>query len=114
MSGLPIMWNPNEKSNSAAVGELVPNCEAMIMNEDGSKQLPEGEKGELWLRAPSIMKGYWNEPQATNEVITKDRWLKTGDIAVRDSKGRYHIVDRKKVISHNLPPLFTVLLLTQD
>lgn len=97
MCGFPIMWNPNERSDSAAVGELVPNCEAMIMSEDGTTRLPDGQRGELWCRAPTRMKGYWHAPEATNETITKDGWLKTGDIAIRDSNGRYHIVDRKKV-----------------
>jgi 4-coumarate--CoA ligase len=91
------MWDPKQWSGSAAVGELVPNCEAKIMDDNGTKSLGPGEKGELWCRAPTVMKGYWHNEPATKETVTEDGWLKTGDIAVRDSQGKYHIVDRKKV-----------------
>lgn len=97
MSGLPIMWDPKERCDSGAVGELVPNCEAKIMDEHGTNIMPDGERGELWCRAPTVMKGYWRNPSASKEAITDDGWLKTGDIAVRDTQGKYLIVDRKKV-----------------
>jgi hypothetical protein len=97
MSGLPIMWNPKEWCDSGAVGELVPNCEAKIMDDEGVTLLPDGERGELWCRAPTVMKGYWQNHQATKDTVTEDGWLKTGDIAIRDSHGKYLIVDRKKV-----------------
>jgi 4-coumarate--CoA ligase len=71
----------------------------MIMAEDGSREItargPDA-RGELWVRAPNIMKGYWNKPEATKETLTPDGWLKTGDIAYVDEEGKFYIVDRKK------------------
>jgi long-subunit acyl-CoA synthetase (AMP-forming) len=49
------------------------------------------------MRAPNVMKGYWNRPDATRETITPDGWLRTGDIAYIDKKGKFFIVDRMKV-----------------
>jgi 4-coumarate--CoA ligase len=90
-------WNPTEKSYSASVGELNANCEAKIMADDGVTEYGRNQRGELWVRAPNIMKGYWKNPQATKETKTEDGWLKTGDIAYVDDDGRFHVVDRKKV-----------------
>ncbi|GFF30205.1 4-coumarate--CoA ligase-like 7 [Aspergillus udagawae] len=89
-------WNPTEKSYSASVGELNANCEAKIMADDGVTEYGRNQRGELWVRAPNIMKGYWKNPQATKETKTADGWLKTGDIAYVDDHGRFHVVDRKK------------------
>jgi 4-coumarate--CoA ligase len=94
-----IGWDPNEKATSNAVGELNPNCEAMIMSDDGRTEItargPDA-RGELWVRAPNVMKGYWRNPKATKETKTPDGWLKTGDIAYVDADGKFYIVDRKK------------------
>lgn len=69
------------------------------MSEDGSQEItargPDA-RGELWVRAPNVMKGYWNKPEATKETLTPDGWLKTGDIAYVDEQGKFYIVDRKK------------------
>ncbi|KAL5339908.1 hypothetical protein BJX70DRAFT_142755 [Aspergillus crustosus] len=89
-------WNPTEKSYSASVGELNANCEAKIMAEDGVTELGRNQRGELWVRGANIMKGYWQNPEATKETKTEDGWLKTGDIAFVDDEGRFHVVDRKK------------------
>ena len=68
------------------------------MAEDGVTELLErGQRGELWVRAPNVMKGYWRNPQATRETKTEDGWLKTGDIAYVDHQGKFHVVDRLKV-----------------
>ena len=94
-----IGWDSREKSYTSAVGELNANCEGMLVAEDGSSEItargPDAP-GELWIRAPNIMKGYWNKPEATKETITPDGWLKTGDIAYVDEHGKFYIVDRKK------------------
>ncbi|KAI9866148.1 MAG: hypothetical protein M1813_001709 [Trichoglossum hirsutum] len=66
------------------------------MNEDGTKELPRGQRGEIWIRGPNIMKGYWRNPEATKEALTEDGWLKTGDVGVCDQRGMWHIVDRVK------------------
>ncbi|KAF7795577.1 hypothetical protein EIP86_006739 [Pleurotus ostreatoroseus] len=77
------------------VGPLLPNLEARLVIED-VEDAKEGEPGELWVRGPSIMKGYWNNKEATKNSITPDGWFKTGDIAIRDAEGHYAIVDRRK------------------
>lgn len=89
-------WNPLEHSESFSVGELNPNCEARLMAEDGVTEVPQGERGEIWIRAPNVMKGYWKKPEATKETVTPDGWLKTGDIAYYDKDFKFYIVDRKK------------------
>ena len=69
------------------------------MSEDGLREItargPDA-RGELWVRAPNIMKGYWNKPEATKETLMPDGWLKTGDIAYVDEESKFYIVDRKK------------------
>lgn len=91
-------WDPREKSFSASVGELNANCEAKIMAEDGATEILERNKrGELWVRAQNVMKGYWHNPKATEETKTEDGWLRTGDIAYVDGQGKFHVVDRMKV-----------------
>ncbi|KAF7597599.1 hypothetical protein BBP40_000077 [Aspergillus hancockii] len=89
-------WDPTERSYTASVGELNPNCEAKIMADDGVTELGRNQRGELWVRGPNIMKGYWRNPQATKETKTDDGWLKTGDIAYADDQGKFYVVDRKK------------------
>ena len=67
------------------------------MADDGVTELGRNQRGELWVRGPNIMKGYWRNPQATKETKTEDGWLKTGDIAYVDDQGKFYVVDRKKV-----------------
>jgi len=77
------------------IGLPLPSTEAAIMNDSG-EFLPVGEAGELCIRGPQVMKGYWQRPEATDEVLNADGWLHTGDIAVMTDKGYFKIVDRKK------------------
>jgi long-subunit acyl-CoA synthetase (AMP-forming) len=89
--------HPHSRSTASSVGELLANCEAKIVaDEEGKVELPQGESGEIWVRAPNVMKGYWNKPEATKETVTPDGWLKTGDVAFVDKENQIHIVDRKK------------------
>jgi long-chain acyl-CoA synthetase len=68
--------------------------EAKIMSGDG-RELPRGEVGELWYKGPVVVRGYWNDPQATAETFI-DGWLKTGDLARMDEEGFLYVVDRAK------------------
>jgi long-subunit acyl-CoA synthetase (AMP-forming) len=92
-------WDPTETSTSASVGEPNPNCEAKIVTPEGAEVLERNERGELWVRGPNIMKGYWRNAKATKETLTDDGWLRTGDIAYVDDRGKFHVVDRMKVYS---------------
>ena len=96
---LPISvlnWDEREISKTSAVGEPVPNCSVKIMSDDDATETPIGQPGELWCKAPQMMKGYWGRPEETRKTITPDGWLKTGDIAYADGNGKYVIIDRKK------------------
>lgn len=77
------------------IGLPISSTDATIKNEAG-EILPAGETGELCIRGPQVMKGYWQRPEATDEVIDEDGWLHTGDIAIMSETGYFKIVDRKK------------------
>ncbi|MBM3135723.1 MAG: long-chain fatty acid--CoA ligase [Chloroflexi bacterium] len=78
------------------IGVPWPDTEAKIMDlETGTKEMPLGEIGELVIRGPQVMKGYWNMPEETKNTL-RDGWLYTGDIARMDQDGYFQIVDRKK------------------
>ncbi|KAH9214227.1 4-coumarate-CoA ligase [Leptodontidium sp. 2 PMI_412] len=81
--------------NTGSVGELLPNTECMLLDDDG-KEVGIRQPGELCIRGPQVCLRYWRNEEATKDTITPDRWLKTGDVAVRDEKGYFWIVDRKK------------------
>ena len=80
---------------NGSIGLPIPSTDACVKGEDGS-MLPTGEVGELCIRGPQVMKGYWNRPEETAEAIDADGWLHTGDMARMDDKGFFYIVDRKK------------------
>jgi len=77
------------------IGLPISSTDAAIMN-DAGELLPTGGIGELCIRGPQVMKGYWQRPEATAEVLDADGWLHTGDIAVMTENGYFKIVDRKK------------------
>ncbi|QJC77989.1 long-chain-fatty-acid--CoA ligase FadD2 [Pseudomonas umsongensis] len=88
--------NPyGDQSRIGTVGLPVPGTTLKVINDDGVEQ-PLGERGELCIKGPQIMKGYWQKPEATNEVLDAEGWFKSGDIAVIDPDGFVRIVDRKK------------------
>lgn len=88
--------NPmNLPSFNDSIGLPISSTEAAIMGENG-EMLPMGESGELCIRGPQVMLGYWQRPEATADTITSDGWLKTGDVAVMDENGFFKIVDRLK------------------
>ena len=77
------------------VGRPVLHGEHRIVGDDGVDVRP-GERGELWVRGPSVTPGYWNDPGATAAVFTPDGWFRTGDVVEADADGFFTIVDRKK------------------
>jgi long-chain acyl-CoA synthetase len=89
--------NPIKRTNKAgSIGMPLPGVEARIVDAaDGENELPVGEIGELIMRGPTIMKGYWNMPTETANTL-RDGWLYTGDIARMDEDGYFYIEDRKK------------------
>jgi len=80
---------------NGCIGLPISSTECGIMNDEGDL-LPQGEIGELVIRGPQVMKGYWQRPEETAKVITPDGWLRTGDIAMMNEQGYFKIVDRKK------------------
>ena len=77
-----------------SIGMPLPSVEAKVVDEEG-KEVPLGEVGELIVKGPNVMKGYWNRPEETQKAL-KDGWLFTGDLARMDEDGYFSIVDRKK------------------
>jgi long-chain acyl-CoA synthetase len=88
--------NPPGRARAGSIGVLIANTRARVVDvETGTRELPDGEAGELLIRGPQVMKGYWGKPEETARVL-RNGWLHTGDIAKRDADGFYYIVDRKK------------------
>ena len=85
---------PQLDAYKGSIGMPVPSTDIMLMDESGNEVAP-GESGEMWVKGPQVMKGYFNRPEATDEII-RDGWLATGDIARADDDGYFYIVDRKK------------------
>ena len=73
----------------------IPSTQAVILDED-DRELPVGEVGEICLRGPQVMAGYWQHPEETAKVFTPDGWLRTGDMGFMDARGYFKITDRKK------------------
>jgi len=88
--------NPmNLAEYNGSIGLPVPSTDCCVKDEDGNI-LATGEVGELCVRGPQVMKGYWNRPEDTAAAIDADGWLHTGDMARMDEQGFFYIVDRKK------------------
>jgi long-chain acyl-CoA synthetase len=88
--------NPMDLADyNGAIGLPISSTECCVQDENG-KMLPQGEVGELCVRGPQVMKGYWQRPEETVKVLSPDGWLHTGDMAKMDANGFFFIVDRKK------------------
>jgi long-chain acyl-CoA synthetase len=88
--------NPFDAPKHGTIGLPVPDTDCRIVSlDDPDRDMPPGERGELCIRGPQVMLGYWNKPEATREMIRGD-WLHTGDIAIMDDEGFFQIVDRMK------------------
>jgi long-chain acyl-CoA synthetase len=90
-----VSVNPHDITyHSGSIGLPIPSTEVKLVDEEDNEVAP-GEPGELCIRGPQVMTGYWGQPQATEEIL-RDGWLHSGDIAVMDEQGFLRIVDRKK------------------
>jgi long-chain acyl-CoA synthetase len=87
--------NPIHKAKPGSIGIPIPNTDAKVVNPETGADLPAGEAGELVIRGPQVMKGYWNRPEETAAVMAGG-WFHTGDVARMDDEGYFIIVDRKK------------------
>lgn len=91
-----VSANPlNLQDFKGSIGLPLPSTEISIRDER-DREVPLGESGELWVRGPQVMKGYWNRPDETAKVLSPDGWLRTGDIGRVDEQGYIYLVDRKK------------------
>lgn len=101
-------WDSNERCEDFSVGEPNPNTEVMLVDAQGREVDGIGPeaRGEVWVKGPNVMKGYWRNEKATRETITEDGWLKTGDVAYKDTRGKFFIVDRMKVSPSSLDSFF--------
>lgn len=93
-----VATNPYEGPVKAGtIGQPIPATHIRLLDkEDPAKDAPEGEPGELAVKGPQIMRGYWNRPDADQDSFTADGWLRTGDVATIDADGYIRIVDRLK------------------
>ena len=88
--------NPlTQEQYSGKIGIPMSHTDLKLLDDNGN-EVAMGERGEIAIKGPQVMKGYWQRPDATNEVMTPDGYFKTGDIAVIDENGYFKIVDRKK------------------
>ena len=90
-----ITMNPPQAIQIGTIGLPVPSTQLRLVNDDG-EDVPVGEAGELWVKGPQVMTGYWRNAEATADALTYDGWLKTGDIALLQADGYLKIIDRKK------------------
>ncbi|HKS76795.1 MAG TPA: AMP-binding protein, partial [Terriglobales bacterium] len=87
--------NPTGEEFNGSVGLPIPSSEIAIKNDDG-QDLPVGQTGEICVRGPHVMRGYWNRPDETAKVMLPGGWLRTGDVGYMDERGYVFIQDRKK------------------
>lgn len=83
------------KVKPGTVGPVVPGTEIKLVDDTG-KEVARGERGELWVRGPQVMLGYWQQPEATAEILDREGWLRTGDYVEIDEDNYLSVVDRKK------------------
>lgn len=92
-----VTLNPiKDLRKAGSVGVSIPGVEVSIADEKKKLHTSSTQVGEIWVRGPNVMKGYYNQPEETKEVLSKDGWLHTGDMGYIDHEGYVYIVDRKK------------------
>lgn len=89
-------FEDDNKTRAETVGRAMPGVELKIVNQETGEELPIGEVGEIVAKSPGIMKGYYEMPEKTKEVLSEDGWYKTGDLGMLDKKGNLRVVGRKK------------------
>lgn len=106
--GATGMNGPEETDRYGSAGRIAVNFEAKIVDPESGEALPPGKRGELWLRSPTIMKGYVGDKQATSATFDPEGWLKTGDLCYFDEDGFLYVVDRLKELikykAYQVPP----------
>jgi 4-coumarate--CoA ligase len=85
-----------EPALPGTIGYLLPGMEGRVVDPDTLKDVPTGEKGELWARGAVVTPGYFKDPDATADIFTEPGWLRTGDLVMRDDQDRIHYLDRLK------------------
>jgi acyl-CoA synthetase (AMP-forming)/AMP-acid ligase II len=90
------MIRPHGENRPGSIGQPLPGTECRLVDPETGADVGEGERGELWVRGPQVMRGYLNDPDATEATIDPDGWLHTGDVALVDADGFFTIVDRLK------------------
>jgi long-chain acyl-CoA synthetase len=90
-----VTCNPLDGDYSGSIGLPMPSTEIAIMD-DENRELPPGAEGEICVKGPQVMAGYWQMPGETAAAFTPDGWLRTGDIGIIDEGGYMRITDRKK------------------
>ena len=90
-----VTMNPPDAEFNGSIGLPLPSTEVSV-RDDAGEELPIGQVGELCVRGPQVMRGYWNRPDETAKVMLPDDWLRTGDIGHMDERGYLYIQDRKK------------------
>ncbi|WWD18660.1 hypothetical protein CI109_103113 [Kwoniella shandongensis] len=112
-----VMTLEEGQAHRGCIGRIAPTYQARLVDYESGKDCEKGERGELWLRGPSVMKGYWRNEEATKGVFAPGGWFMTGDVAVIDDQGYFSIVDRVKELvkykGFQVPPAeLEALLLT--
>ncbi|WVO18078.1 hypothetical protein L204_105778 [Cryptococcus depauperatus] len=90
-----VMTLDEGKGHKGCIGKLIPTYQARLIELETGRDAAKGERGEFWVKGPSVMKGYWRNKEATVNTF-EDGWFKTGDVAVVDDEGFFSIVDRVK------------------
>lgn len=92
---IAVTLNPLDAKHSGTAGLPLPSTEVRVVGE-GDRELPVGTAGEICVRGPQVIQGYWRQPEETAKVFTSDGWLRTGDVGAMDERGYLCITDRKK------------------
>jgi long-chain acyl-CoA synthetase len=91
-----VSANPTDTTSfTGTIGMPLPSTDICLLDDDG-RAVPAGTPGEIAIKGPQVMAGYWQRPDETAKVMTADGWFRTGDIGVMDERGQFRIIDRKK------------------